>query len=174
MHARIYVTSQTPPMKDSNPFRAAKNAGFTLVEIMLVVIIIATLAALIVPRFAGRSEEAKKAAARADIDANLSNALDLYEMDNGAYPTTDQGLAALVAQPTASPAPKNWKGPYLKKKTFKDPWGNPYQYRSPGTHGTDYDLFSMGPDGVEGGGDDIANWDETASAPAAGNGQAAN
>lgn len=161
-------------MRDPRTCRAVKNAGFTLIEIMLVVIIIATLAALIVPRFVGRSEEAKKAAARADIDANLSNALDLYEMDNGAYPTTDQGLAALVAQPMAPPLPKNWKGPYLKKKTFKDPWGNPYQYRCPGVHGVDYDLFSLGPDGTEGGGDDIVNWDETATAPAPGSVQSTN
>lgn len=141
--------------------RENKERGFTLIEIMLVMIIIGLMAAMIVPRFAGRSEDAKKTAARADIDANLSNALDLYETDNGAYPTTEQGLTALVAAPTSPPLAKNWKGPYLKKKSFKDPWGNPYQYRSPGTHSGDYDLFSMGPDGVEGGGDDIANWDET-------------
>jgi general secretion pathway protein G len=135
-----------------------RDRGFTLIEIMLVVIIIATLAAMLVPRFAGRSEEAKKAAAKADVEANLSNALDLYEADNGAYPTTDQGLGALVALPSSPPVPAHWKGPYLKKSTFKDPWGNPYQYRFPGTHGGDYDLFSMGPNGAEGGGDDVANW----------------
>jgi general secretion pathway protein G len=134
--------------------------GFTLIELMLVLLIIGMLAAMIVPRFAGRSEEAKKTAAKADIDANLSNALDLYETDNGVYPTTEQGLAALVSQPTSAPVPKKWKGPYLKKKTFLDPWGNPYQYRYPGTHSNDYDLFSMGPDGAEGGGDDVTNWDE--------------
>jgi len=135
--------------------------GFTLIELMLVLLIIGMLAAMIVPRFAGRSEEAKKTAAKADIDANLSNTLDLYETDNGVYPTTEQGLAALVSLPTSPPVPKKWKGPYLKKKTFNDPWGNPYVYRFPGTHSNDYDLFSMGPNGVEGGGDDITNWDDS-------------
>ncbi len=140
--------------------REKNERGFTLIEIMLVMLIIGMLAAMIVPRFAGRSEEARKTAAKADIDANLSNALEMYETDNGAFPTTEQGLAALVAVPSSPPLPKNWKGPYLRKKTFNDPWGNPYQYRYPGTHTHDYDLFSMGSDGVEGGGDDITNWDE--------------
>jgi len=137
--------------------------GFTLIELMLVVAIIGTLAAMVIPRYAGRSEEAKKAAAKADIEGNIANALDMYELDNGAYPTTEQGLSALVELPSAPPVPPRWKGPYLKKKTFKDPWGNPYQYRCPGTHTTDYDLLSMGRDGVEGGNDDITNWDETAA-----------
>lgn len=143
--------------------RSLMRRGFTLIEVMLVLILIGTLAAMIVPRLVGRSEEGKKAAAKADIDANISGALDLYALDNnGSYPTTEQGLNALVAMPTSPPLPPHWKGPYLKKKTFRDPWGNSYQYRFPGTHGMDYDLFSMGPNGVEGGGDDIANWDETA------------
>ena len=131
---------------------------------MLVVIIIGTLAAMIVPRFAGRSEEAKKAAAKADVEANISNGLDMYELDNGLFPTTDQGLSALTDVPTSPPIPAKWKGPYLKKKSFKDPWGNLYQYRCPGTHNKDYDLFSMGPNGVEGGGDDIGNWDDSTTA----------
>lgn len=144
--------------------KCRSEEGFTLVELMLVVIIIATLAAMIVPRFAGRSEEAKKAAAHADIDANLSNGLDMYELDNGQYPTSEQGLAALVELPAISPLPPKWKGPYLKKKAFQDPWGRPYQYRSPGLHNPDYDLFSLGPDGVEGTTDDINNWDAVAPA----------
>ncbi len=132
--------------------------GFTLIELMIVVIILSTLAAMIVPRLAGRSDESKRAAAHADIDANLGNALDLYELDNGFYPTGEQGLRALVEAPTTSPVPSRWKGPYVKKTEFKDPWGNPYQYRAPGTFNKDYDLFSYGPNGVEGGNDDIGNW----------------
>lgn len=132
-----------------------------MVEMLLVVIIISTLAAMIVPRFAGRSEEAKTAAAAADVRANLAAALDLYELDNGLYPTTAQGLAALKSAPTSAPMPKRWRGPYLKKNSLSDPWGNPYVYRSPGSHNAaDYDLFSTGPDGAEGNGDDVTNWDE--------------
>ena len=133
--------------------------GFTLIEILLVVIIIGILAAMVVPNLSGRREQASIAAARADIDANLSTALDLYQVDNGKYPTTDQGLAALVEEPTATPVPKNWNGPYLKKKQVpRDPWGKDYAYVSPGVHNKDeFDLSSHGPDGVESD-DDITNW----------------
>lgn len=145
-------------------FLRSKNA-FTLVELMLVVIIIGILMAMVVPRLAGRSEQARAAAARADIDANLAIALDLYELDNGNYPTTEQSLNALVTAPTSAPVPANWNGPYLKKKKIPiDPWGRPYKYVCPGVHNTeDYDLFSFGRDGVEGGTDDINNWEETKS-----------
>ena len=134
--------------------------GFTLVEILLVVVIIGVLAAMVVPNIAGRGEEARRSAARADIDANLSSALDMYEMDNGRYPTTEQGLEALVSAPAANPAPRNWTGPYLKKRQVpKDPWGNPYVYRCPGTHNPGaYDLSSYGSDAVESA-DDIVNWE---------------
>lgn len=132
--------------------------GFTLIELMIVMIILSTLAAMIVPRFTGRSEESKKSVAKADVEGNIGNALDLYELDNGIYPATDQGLMALVDVPSSPPVPRNWRGPYVKKKEFKDPWGNPYQYRSPGTVNKDYDLFSYGPDGAQGGSDDIGNW----------------
>src|SRR5262245_33472549 len=117
------------------------RGGFTLVEMLLVVIIITTLAAMVVPRFAGRAREAKIAAANADIQSSLSSALDLYEMDNGGYPTSEQGLAALMETPALPPFPKKWRGPYLKKKGgLKDPWGNAYVYRSPGIHNAeDYD-----------------------------------
>lgn len=110
------------------------------------------------------SEESKITAARTDIESNLANALDLYELDNGFYPTTEQGLRALTFAPDSPPVPKKWKGPYVKKSIFEDPWGQPYQYRSPGNHGPDYDLFSMGPDGNEGGGDDIGNWEGSGDA----------
>ncbi|HAZ09841.1 MAG: type II secretion system protein GspG [Omnitrophica bacterium GWA2_41_15] len=130
--------------------------GFTLIELMLVVIIIGVLVSMVVPRLAGRSEEARIAAAKADINANISVALDLFELDNGKYPTTDEGLPALRAKPGSA---SNWKGPYLKKEPV-DPWGKKYIYRSPGEHNPDYDLYSYGPDVKEGGSDDITNWEE--------------
>ena len=133
--------------------------GFTLIEIMLVVIILGVLVAMIAPNLFGRGEQARLAAARADIESNLATALDLYELDNGHYPTTDQGLKALNEKPSASPEPANWDGPYLKrKKNPLDPWGKEYQYTSPGVHNKEeYDLFSYGPDGIESD-DDIVNW----------------
>ncbi|MCM8812731.1 MAG: type II secretion system major pseudopilin GspG [Candidatus Omnitrophica bacterium] len=135
------------------------RAGFTLIELMLVVMIIGTLAALVIPNLAGRAEKARITAAKSDIESNIPTALDLYELDNGAYPTTQQGLAALREKPTTPPLPKNWNGPYLKKK-YLDPWGNVYQYVFPGVHNKDgFDLYSFGKDGVEGGGDDVANWE---------------
>ena len=129
--------------------------GFTLVELMLVVIILGVLVAMVVPRLAGRSEQAKIAAAHADIEANMASGLDLYEIDNGTYP---EKLDDLLVKPANA---SNWKGPYLKKKPL-DPWGNPYIYKYPGAHG-DYDLMSYGKSGVEGGGSAITNWDEEKS-----------
>lgn len=135
------------------------NRGFTLIELMLVVIILGILVAMVVPRLVGRSEEARRAAAKADIEGGIATALDLYELDNGKYPTTDQGLDALRTKPTAPPVPENWKGPYIKKKP-QDPWENSYAYACPGAHNpSDYDLSSNGPDRTEGGGDDITNWE---------------
>ena len=131
--------------------------GFTLIELMLVVIIIAALAAMVMPRLAGRTEEARRGVAQADIQGNIALALKLYEVDNGRYPSTEQGLGALLQKPTAPPTPNNWKGPYLEQEPI-DPWKKPYLYRYPGTHPPrDYDLFSVGPDGLESK-DDIANW----------------
>jgi general secretion pathway protein G len=136
-----------------------KVRGFTLIELMLVVIIIGILVAMIVPRMAGRSEQARAAVAQADVDLNIATALKLYEIDNGAFPTTDEGLQALLAAP---PSAKNWKGPYLEKNPV-DPWGNPYQYKSPGTHRPhDYDLWSNGKSGTEGA-DTIGNWQKQQS-----------
>lgn len=140
-----------------------KTKGFTLIELMLVVIILGILVAMVVPRLAGRTEQARRAAAVADIESNIAVALDLYELDNGVYPSTEQSLAALISEPTSSPVPPNWNGPYLKKRKLPiDPWGREYVYVSPGVHNEeDYDLYSYGPDGVEGGGDDVTNWEET-------------
>jgi len=134
--------------------------GFTLIELMLVVIIIGVLVAMVAPRFAGRSKQAKITAAQADIEANIAVALELFELDNGRYPTSEEGLNALRGKPSDL---ESWRGPYIKKRIPVDPWGNPYQYKCPGEHGDDYDLFSCGPDGVVGGGDDITNWEESAS-----------
>ncbi len=130
--------------------------GFTLVEIMLVVIIIGALAAMIIPRLSGRGEQAKMKVAKTDIEANVATALRLYELDNGMFPTTAQGLAALRLKPNAHPTPQNWNGPYVEKEVV-DPWGRPYVYVSPGEHRSDYDLSSKGRD-ESSDKDDITNW----------------
>ena len=129
------------------------RSSFTLIELMLVVVIIGILAAMVVPRLGGRSEQARIAAAQADIEANIALALDLYEMDNGEYPAS---LDALITKPGDA---LNWRGPYLKKKPV-DPWGKPYVYQSSGVHNTgSYDLYSLGKDGQSGTSDDVTNWE---------------
>jgi len=128
--------------------------GFTLIEIMLVVIIIGALVAMVAPRLTGRAEQARVTAAKADIQVNIATALKLYELDNGRFPTTEEGLDALLNKPASA---TNWNGPYLEKKPL-DPWGRSYQYKFPGQHRADYDLYSLGPDGVESA-DDIKNWE---------------
>jgi len=133
--------------------KRADRSGFTLIELMLVVIIIGILVSMVAPRLAGRTKQAKEAAAKADIEAHISLALDLYEMDNGVYPSDLKLLRESSDTDT-------WKGPYLKKEP-KDPWGNTYKYETPGKNNKqDYDLYSYGPNGGDdgGGGDDIANW----------------
>jgi general secretion pathway protein G len=133
--------------------------GFTLIEIMVVVVILGILAALIVPKVISRPDEARITAARQDV-ATLAQALRLYKLDNLAYPTTDQGLQALIVKPAAAPIPANWKtGGYLERLP-KDPWGRDYRYLSPGRHG-EIDVFSLGADGEPGGEGndaDIGNW----------------
>lgn len=129
--------------------------GFTLIEVLLVMVILTVLAAVVVPKFTKRSEQARITAAHTDI-ANLEVALDAFEVDSGRYPTTSEGLKALVENPSGS---KNWKGPYLKRGVPKDPWDNQYIYTQPGRHNTyGYDLYSFGGDNKEGGDDDIDNW----------------
>ncbi|MBN1586609.1 MAG: type II secretion system major pseudopilin GspG [Candidatus Omnitrophica bacterium] len=132
-----------------------KIDGFTLVELMLVVIIIGSLVAMVLPRFTGRSEQARKQVAAADINSNISVALKLYEMDNGSFPSSSEGLEALLKKPASGAA--SWSGPYLEKSPV-DPWGQAYKYVYPGTH-KDYDLYSLGKDGVASA-DDITNWEE--------------
>jgi general secretion pathway protein G len=125
--------------------------GFTLIELLLVMVILAILAAVIVPKFVGRGEQAKQAAAKSDISA-IKLQLAAFEIDNGSFPTTQEGLQALVEKPSGDFP--NWKKPYLEKVP-NDPWGHPYIYRAPGNNGADYDLLSGGADGHEGGDDDI-------------------
>ena len=132
------------------------NRGFTLIEIMMVVIIIAALSAMVIPRLSGRSEQAKLAVAKSDIEAHLATALKLYELDNGNFPTTAQGLEALRVKPNTSPVPVSWNGPYIEKEPI-DPWGRAYVYQSPGKHRPDFDLSSQGKD-EKSADDDITNW----------------
>jgi general secretion pathway protein G len=136
------------------------HAGFTLIEVLVVVAILGILAAIVVPRIMDRPDEAKRVAAKADIGA-IAQSLKLYRLDNGGYPTTDQGLMALVQRPTSNPVPNNWKqGGYLERLP-KDPWGGDYQYLNPGVK-SEIDVFSLGSDrarGGEGNAADIGNWD---------------
>ena len=127
------------------------KAGFTLVEILVVIIVIAILATLVAPNVFRHVGRAKDSTARAQIEM-LSAAVDAYRLDNDQYPTTEQGLAALQAKPNAPPTPRDWRGPYLKREVPLDPWGRPYLYRSPGTANPEsYDLLTFGRDGAEGG-----------------------
>lgn len=136
-----------------------EERGFTLIEIMVVLVIIGLLAGIVVPKLMGRTEEAKRTKTAVQIK-NFQSALDLYKLDSGIYPSTEQGLQALVEKPSIGEIPNNWKeGGYIDKIP-KDPWGNNYVYISPGAHG-DYDLYSYGADGEEGGegrNADIQNW----------------
>ena len=144
-------------------FRRILNPkGFTMIELMVVIVILGILAAIIAPRLVGRTDEARITKARVDI-TNLETALKLYKLDNGVYPTTEQGLQALVEAPETGTAPRNWReGGYLEKNRVpKDPWGNEFVYLSPGVNG-DFDLSSYGADGLAGGegiNADINNWE---------------
>jgi len=138
-----------------------RQRGFTLIEILVVIIVLGMLAALVGPRILGRVSEAKGATARTQIEL-LGLALDSYRLDNGSYPTSEQGLAALNEKPAREPLPQNWRGPYLRKAIPADPWGRPYIYRSPGeSNPSAYDLFTLGRDGQPGGTDedaDLLSW----------------
>ena len=144
------------------PFKKTDCRGFTLIELMVVIVILGILAGLIIPRIMGRPEEAKQLKGKIQIES-LETALNLYKLDNGAYPDTEQGLQALIEKPETGRLPKKWrKGGYLEKGRLpKDPWGNDFLYLSPGAHG-DYDIISYGYDGVQGGEDknkDINSWE---------------
>lgn len=130
------------------------KTGFTLIELLLVVIIVGVLAAMVIPRLTGRSEEAKISVAKADIEGGIALAIDMFELDNGRFPSTEEGLGILRENTSGLP---KWKGPYLKKDP-SDPWGNPYKYSCPGAHNNDYDLYSAGPNETDGDNDDIGNW----------------
>lgn len=133
--------------------------GFTLLEVMVVVVILGILAALVVPKIISRPDEARVIAAKQDI-ASLMQALKLYRLDNQRYPSTEQGLQSLTTKPTTQPFPPNWKAGGYVERLAKDPWGNPYQYLNPGIH-TEIDVFSLGADGAPGGDGhnaDIGSW----------------
>jgi len=136
-----------------------RQRGFTLLEVMVVVVILGILAALVVPKIISRPDEARAIAARQDI-ASLMQALKLYRLDNQRYPSTEQGLQALVARPASAPLAPNWKTGGYVERLPKDPWGNPYQYLNPGVHG-ELDVFSLAADGAPGGEGndaDIGSW----------------
>jgi general secretion pathway protein G len=142
------------------PLRRRLERGFTLVEIMVVVVIIGILGALVVPKLLGRTGESRVVAAKVDI-ASMMQALKLYKLDNQRYPTTEQGLQSLTTKPTNGPSANGWKNGGYIDKLPKDPWGNPYQYLAPGIHG-EVDLFSLGADGQPGGtGEDadVGSWE---------------
>jgi general secretion pathway protein G len=146
----------SPPARGRRPRNLA--AAFTLIEVLVVVAILGILAAIVVPSIMGRPDEAKRVAAKADVGA-IVQTLKLYRLDNGFYPSTDQGLGALVQRPGTNPVPGNWK-PYLERLP-KDPWGGDYQYLNPGVK-SEIDVFSLGADharGGDGNAADIGNWD---------------
>ena len=136
-----------------------KRTGFTMIEMLLVVAIIGTIALIVVPRMAGRQKKAKAVAASAGINA-VSTALDSFELDVGRFPTSEEGVAALVERPATLAAEDEWNGPYLRELPL-DPWKRAYVYKYPGENSIDYDLVSVGPDGEEGSDDDVTNYRKT-------------
>jgi general secretion pathway protein G len=148
----LFKQADVDVTRDKGEILLSGRKGFTLLELMVVIIILGVLAGLVLPRFMGRTEEAKRTKAKLQIE-NLEAALKLYKLDNGSYPTTEQGLEALVQKPTTGAIPKNWReGGYLEKGQVPlDPWESPYAYLSPGVKNKDFDLKSLGADGEEGG-----------------------
>ena len=164
-HASRTGGGRTGPADYNRRMSSTRNrgpacSGFTLIEVLVVIVILGILAALVVPRVLERPDEARAVAAKSDIAAIVA-ALKLYRLDNQRYPTTEQGLSALVTRPTVAPMPPNWKPNGYLERLPKDPWGNPYQYLNPGLHG-EIDVFSFGADGQPGGTGidaDIGSWD---------------
>lgn len=151
------LSSKLPSKKVDEKF--SKQQGFTLIEIMIVVVILSILASLIIPRIMNRPDQARVVKAQQDMRA-LQSALNMYRLDNYHYPNTNQGLQALVTKPSGEPKPANWQQPYLDKLPM-DPWGQPYLYLMPGKH-SDFDLFTYGADQHKGGEEsdaDLGNWD---------------
>ena len=145
----------------NNPAKKSRQTGFTLIEIMVVVVIIGLLVGLIGPKVLGRAGDARMTAAKSDI-SNLGRALDIYKLDNYSYPNTDQGLQALVTQPSGEPEARNWNPDGYLPKVPNDPWGTEYIYMSPGVNGGKYDLYTLGADGREGGegeAADVNSWE---------------
>jgi general secretion pathway protein G len=143
------------------PMQVARQTGFTLIEVLVVVVILAILAAIVVPRVIGRTDDAMIAKAKSDVQG-LATGLNLYKLDNFTFPSTDQGLEALVQKPGGSPEAANWRSGGYIDRLPKDPWGRDYQYVSPGQHG-EFDVYSLGKDGQSGGegiAADIGNWTE--------------
>lgn len=152
----ICVSTLPPLMVVSHKHSRRLSSGFTLLELLVVMLIIGLLAGYVAPRYFAQIGKSEVKAAKAQIDA-LEKALDQYRLDVGRYPSSEQGLDALMARPADE---SRWQGPYLKKAVPMDPWGHPYQYKSPGEHG-EFDLYSFGKDGQPGGSDesaDITNW----------------
>lgn len=148
-----------PKTATRHPKTDASDAGFSLLELMVVVVILSILALVILPRIIDRPDQARVARVQSDL-AVISSAVKLYRLDNFRYPTTEQGLRALVERPTSEPAPRNWAGNGYLDRLPKDPWGGGYQYLSPGVHG-EFDVFTLGADGVAGGEGidaDIGSW----------------
>lgn len=143
--------------------KVSRRRAFTLLEVLMVVVIIGILAALVVPNFFGAAEDAKEKLTKAVVDSGMNNTLDIYRTNMGRYPTTDEGLIALVDKPDDEEAAANWKGPYIKDASkLKDAWGREFIYQCPGQYNENsYDLSSPGKDGQEGTDDDITNWKKT-------------
>src|SRR5437867_12975782 len=141
----------------TNAARDIRRRAFTLIELLLVLVILGILAAIVVPKFSGRTEQARQTAALSQI-ATFGTALDAFEVDNGYYPKGKNGLVDLVQAPRDA---QSWRGPYLKSEIPMDPWGHPYTYECPGKHNpSSYDLMSMGPDGRANNEDDVCNWQQ--------------
>ena len=154
MYAERTVTARTAYFAPKQDGGRSRRQAFTMIELLLVLVILGVLAALVVPKFAGRSEQAKITGAKTDI-RGIETALEAFEIDNTRFPTTQEGLRALYERPANS---LTWKG-YLKRGTPRDPWGNEYVYEYPGRYNEEsYDLYSMGPDMRQGSEDDVTNW----------------